>query len=140
MRRRRPRKGRGDPPPREATVIRVLIARRQLCFMRRSSRDITFLSLSLSLVPAFSYIIYYIGVLNACTFLFRQTVNIIFDVAPFMRQTKEVEMFLRNRKESRVRTTTSVFARSKVLDFLSSSSTVNFIIQCKETICEGEDK
>lgn len=87
--------------------------------MRRSSRDITFLSLSL--VPAFSYIIYYIGVLNACTFLFRQTVNIIFDVAPFMRQTKEVEMFLRNRKESRVRTTTSVFARSKVLDFLSSS-------------------
>lgn len=57
-----------------------------------------------------------------------------------MRQTKEVEMFLRNRKESRVRTTTSVFARSKVLDFLSSSWTVNFIIQYKETICEGEDK
>lgn len=103
MRRRRPRKGgrrgegRGEgPPPREATVIRVLIARRQLCFMRRSSRDIT----SLSLAPAFSYIIYYIGVLNACTFLFRQTVNIIFDVAPFMRQTKEVEMFLRNREDA----------------------------------------
>lgn len=92
MRRRRPREGerRGGTllltppppaPPAAREVIRVLIARRQLCFMRRSSRDITFLSPA----PAFSYIIYYIGVLNACTFLFRQTVNIIFDVAPFMR-------------------------------------------------------
>lgn len=59
MRRRRPRKGRGNPPPREATVIRVLIARRQLCFMRRSSRDITFLSLSLSRSRLFLYYILY---------------------------------------------------------------------------------
>lgn len=64
--------------------------------MRRSSRDITFLSPA----PAFSYIIYYIGVLNACTFLFRQTVNIIFDVAPFMRTRRRRRMFLRNREDA----------------------------------------
>lgn len=120
MRRRRPREGeRGGEtllltppppaPPAAREVIRVLIARRQLCFMRRSSRDITFLSPA----PAFSYIIYYIGVLNACTFLFRQTVNIIFDVAPFMRTRRRrwwKENVFTESWRTRVRTTTSVFA------------------------------
>lgn len=120
MRRRRPREGeRGGEtllltppppaPPAAREVIRVLIARRQLCFMRRSSRDITFLSPA----PAFSYIIYYIGVLNACTFLFRQTVNIIFDVAPFMRTRRRKrwkENVFTESQRTRVRTTTSVFA------------------------------
>lgn len=120
MRRRRPREGeRGGEtllltpplpaPPATREVIRVLIARRQLCFMRRSSRDITFLSPA----PAFSYIIYYIGVLNACTFLFRQTVNIIFDVAPFMRTRRRKrwkENVFTESQRTRVRTTTSVFA------------------------------
>lgn len=120
MRRRRPREGeRGGEtllltppppaPPAAREVIRVLIARRQLCFMRRSSRDITFLSPA----PAFSYIIYYIGVLNACTFLFRQIVNIIFDVAPFMRTRRRKrwkENVFTESQRTRVRTTTSVFA------------------------------
>ena len=47
---------------------------------------------------AFSYIIYYIGVLNAGTFLFRQTVNIIFDAAqPVYAPADESTVFTESR-------------------------------------------